>query len=513
MQSEIKRAIKHRALKITKRQIAKQSKAKEYADKFEKRTGLSSGPPRAAKPFSLHRHFDQDHCRSKAALIASVIWRKALQRDYFPIPAVLHRIDKPGTRQKREIMEFAIPDAAFANVLNRRLLSRNIKRFSGNSFAYRSDRNQFDAIINLKQWLKSDKIYVIQFDFKKYFDNIPHYYIDRILDQREIISISATERKLVDQFLRHEYALRSRYGKGPFEKKELIGTPQGSSLSLFLANLANDALDKRLEVVNGQFVRYADDVVAIANSYEDAIRIEKCFHDHCRESGLQINVEKSDGIRLLTRKKENELSSIQSFRFLGYDFHEDGCSISSRSVIKIKEKISRLIHIYLHRYPEKFGFNKKRTLNSRSLPFFDWDLMGIVSELRNYLYGGCSENELNDLLYRGKKPPPMRGLMSFYALVDDKERLRHLDGWLVNSLRRALQRRRHLLSTKYGVDYPMFSNKSLILGTWYDEQFNELGTFEPDPRLPSFVRGWRAARKYYLTFGLNDAAPPPYSGY
>lgn len=512
MRNELKQAIKHKSLKLIKKQAAKEKKAAEYAFKFQKRTGLAAGVVKAPKPFSLHRHFDPDHCRRKAAFIAGGIWSKAVSQKYFPVPAVLHRIDKPGTNQKREIMEFAIPDAAFANVINKRLLARNIKRYSGNSFAYRYDRNQFDAIINLKQWLKNDKIYVIQFDFKKYFDNIPHTYIDRILNQRELISISSIERELVDKFLRHEYSLRKLYGTGPHSKKEYLGTPQGSSLSLFLANLANDALDKRLEIVNGQFVRYADDVVAIANSYEDAIRIEKCFYDHCRDSGLQINIDKSDGIRLLSYKKSNEIASIESFRFLGYDFYDDGCSISSKSISRIKQKISKLIHIYLHRYPEKFGFSLKRTLSSTALPFYDWDLMGLVSELRNYLYGGCSENDLQSLLFKGKKPPPMRGLMSFYALVDDKASLQDLDGWLVNTIRRALVRRKYALAG-YGVDYPKFSNGTLILGTWYDPSFSESGKFEPDPRLPSFVRGWRAARKYYLTFGLNDASPPPYSGY
>ena len=36
------------------------------------------------------------------------------------------------------------------------------------------------------------------------------------------------------------------------------------------------------------------------------------------------------------------------------------------------------------------------------------------------------------------------------------------------------------------------------------------GDRKPSFRLPSFVRGWRAARKYYFTFGLKDVEPPKY---
>jgi RNA-directed DNA polymerase len=51
--------------------------------------------------------------------------------------------------------------------------------------------------------------------------------------------------------------------------------------------------------------------------------------------------------------------------------------------------------------------------------------------------------------------------------------------------------------------------RSLILGDWLDlTQWRD----EPKPEtaLPSFVRGWRAARKYYLTYGLTDVEPPQY---
>ncbi len=353
----------------------------------------------------------------------------------------------------------------------------------------------------------------MQFDFESYFDSIPHVYIKKIVDNFGIISASSVEKGVLKAFLEHEYAIRSRYTAGKFERKQQVGAPQGSSISLFVANLTNDALDKRIEGVNGQFVRYADDVVAIASTYEDALRIEQCFHDHCRESGLKINFVKSDGIRLLSPKSDNEIATIGKFKFLGYDFYNDGCAISERSVSRIKSKISRLIQIYLIQYIDKYGFNHKRCLLSSNLPFFDWDLMGLVSEVRNYLYGGCTEYQIKQLLYAGRRIPPMRGLMSFYALVDKKENLQRLDGWFVNTLRCALNKRRIILNNKYGWNYPKFSNESLTKGSWYDPKFDEEGVFEPDPRLPSFVRGWRGARKYYLTFGLNGVSPPPYTGY
>ena len=41
---------------------------------------------------------------------------------------------------------------------------------------------------------------------------------------------------------------------------------------------------------NGQFIRFADDVVNVAYNYEDALKIEAAFYAHCDKSGIKINV-------------------------------------------------------------------------------------------------------------------------------------------------------------------------------------------------------------------------------
>ena len=50
------------------------------------------------------------------------------------------------------------------------------------------------------------------------------------------------------------------------------------------------------------------------------------------------------------------------------------------------------------------------------------------------MYGGASEDSVYRLLNKGSRIPPMRGLLSFYALVNSRKELEHLDGWLVNNL-------------------------------------------------------------------------------
>lgn len=131
------------------------------------------------------------------------------------------------------------------------------------------------------------------------------------------------------------------------------------------------------------------------------------------------------------------------------------------------------------------------------------------------MYGGLYEDEIRRFLENGNELRQMRGLMGFYALIEDKEKLRELDGWLVNHIRRAMRHRNRVLSRNYGVLCITPSNHSLILGDWLEPSAwkETKGSDIPDARLPSFVRGWRAARKFYFTFGLERVEPPNYFAY
>jgi hypothetical protein len=133
----------------------------------------------------------------------------------------------------------------------------------------------------------------------------------------------------------------------------------------------------------------------------------------------------------------------------------------------------------------------------------------LISEIRNYLYGGLTEQEIWAMLRKGKKLRRVKGLMSFYALLDEKEGLQELDGWLASTVRRAMQSRASILASKHGTVGLTPSSRALITGTWMDLAAWR-GDPKPDLRLPSYVCGWRAARKYYFTFGLKDVEPLKY---
>lgn len=504
MQTAIKREIKRLSDRAFAKCAAREKSAEEYRKRFEKRTGHTpsiSSKPKVANP---DRHFDPIFCKRNANFLAKTIWHKVQTGEYKPKPALHFQIDKPGGG-KRDIMAFSIPDSALANVLMRRIRERNLKRFSPHSFAYHPNKNIFDAILDLRSYIiTTDKVYSVQVDFRNYFESIPSNYLLGLIDDPEILIMTSAEKRAVKEFMFHKYAQRKQYAEATFETRRR-GTPQGSSISLLLANLANHSLDVRLEKMPGKFVRFADDVTAVCGNYESAVAIEGCFDIHCRETGISINREKSPGIALLARKP-GEIRTNSHIDYLGYRFKNNGLTLGKKAIKRIKGRVSRLIDLYLIHYIENVSFNKNRIDSHKK---YDWDLLGLISEIRNYLYGGLSESELLAMLHNGKKLRKMRGLMSFYALLDDEAPLRSLDGWLVNSLKRALRKRDAILRAKYKVNGLLPSDRDLILGTWADPT-TWRGDEKPDFKLPSFRRGWRAARKYYYTFGLKDVIPPKY---
>ena len=307
--------------------------------------------------------------------------------------------------------------------------------------------------------------------------------------------------------MRHQYADLTSYQAEKFQRRHK-GTPQGSSVSLLLANIANHDLDVELTAAAGRFVRFADDIVALCSDYSQARLIEKCFLEHCRVSGLVLNAQKSPGVAIISPRQQ-EMRTYPHLDYLGYRFTPEGLGIPEKTILKLKSRVSRLTDLYLIHYL-KYGFNPGRC-SVQPAPY-DWDLLGLLYELRRSLYGGLSEAELDAFIHEGKELPKMKGLMGFYCLLDDSGPLRELDGWMLSVVRRAMRVRATILRKKYSAVCPTPSNRALATGEWLDPAAWR-GASLPESRMPSMVRGWRAARKHFYTFGLEKVAAPRYGFY
>jgi RNA-directed DNA polymerase len=514
MEEAIKDAIERQAKKLIERYKRDSFVAIKYQRRFRLRTGQDPAQGREAEPmmWKISPHFNPLYCIKHSRYLAKTIWKKILERKYEVTPAVKFEIPK-DSGGVREIMLFSIPDAAIANLFNRKLRDRNKNLQSPFCYSYRKDRTIFDAVLQTHALLKGDKTYVVQYDFSKYFDSIKHEYLDFILDKNDFF-VSPTEKYVIKKFLKHKYALIQNYKDKNFSERN-TGVPQGCSLSLFLSNISSHELDKKLEAFNGTFVRFADDIVCVARNYEDASRIEEAFKGHCHYSGISINYEKSPGICLLARANTKEsreffidngdvgkISMIEEFDYIGHKFSKKYVQISGKGIVRIKQKLSRIIYIHLLHNLKRGLFEPARIGDD----FYDWDLVTCINELRKTIYGGLKEKRLKAFLEENRRISRFKGLMSFYPLVNSIEQFSMLDGWLVSILRRALKKRSQLIKEQYGIAHRSLPDREIVSGAWYKYQKG----IQLETAAPSFVLGWRAARKAFKQYGLTDFEVPRY---
>jgi RNA-directed DNA polymerase len=471
--------------------------------RYFKRSGVRGGEPVLARPkhWSAHAHFSPYYVRSRQESITHAIEKRVREMRYKPLASLAVRIPKPGGGE-RELSINSIPDSALSYWLGKRLIERNSYRFSSYSYAYRADRNAHHAIQHLSEAIaERSRVFVVEFDFAKYFDSIRHDYLMQVLsdyrfqiEERELALLKnlliAPVCQSVEDYHREEWKPRTH------------GIPQGSHMSLFLANVACHELDRELEKVGVSFARYADDTIVVCDSYAKADACADLLMSHGDRSGTAINVSKSPGISLLAQSKVAEMRTIQSVDFLSHKLSKCGIAIADKSIIRIKKRISRIIYNNLF-----LQVNRRQISLARFGPGFrDWDLVTCVNELRRYIYGKITEKQLSAALIGTGRVMRTFSAMSYYPTVgaEGASALRALDGWLLGSLTRAYSRRVRLLAG-LGVTLERVAAQQLITGEWYS--FGEVAI---ESKLPSFYRSWRYAKLMAKIYGLERLPSPDY---
>lgn len=442
--------------------------------------------------WSIDPKFNPFYVRRNAAAIAKSIARKINSQSFAPHEPHKKTIPKSGGGE-RELTVYQIPDAAVSSYFYSRLLAKNRHRFSSFSYAYRNDRNVHFAIQDIAVDLAQNaRTFIAEFDFSDFFGSIDHGFLFAQLHENGFL-VSPEEEFVIRAFLKN----RER------------GIPQGTSLSLFLANLVCWKLDKSLEKAGLKFARYADDTVIWSPSYTaicDAFNIVNTFS---REAGVSINIKKSDGISLLAKDGlAAEIASKSSFNFLGYAIGVDRVSVRDKTVKRIKKQVSYLL------YRNLLQPLKSTPLRGIIIPANDRDkaLLIAMMQIRRYLYGGLLHRDMDDYIKGRKKSLHFKGVMSFYPLLNDIEQLKALDGWLVSAVDRCVQARsRLLLSHGYNRrhSFPFNVRRHEVIAKYRKKHVKGKRLLE----IPSFQLIYKALRRGVIEGGIERVMHPESSKY
>ena len=240
------------------------------------------------------------------------IWNRMSSGSYCPPPVNAGEIPKK-TGGVRILGVPTVADRSAQRVVKWTFEPLVEPHFHPDSFGYRPGRSAHDALAQTRQrcWRYD---WVLEFDIKGLFDNIPHDLLMKAVRQHTQIPwvLLYIERWLVAPLQQADgtHIPRTR------------GTPQGAVVSPVLANLflhyAFDVwMDRRH--ADQPFERYADDAVVHCRSYAAAARLKTDLAARLAACGLELHPTKTRIVYCKDNHRRGTYPEI-SFDFLGYTF-------------------------------------------------------------------------------------------------------------------------------------------------------------------------------------------------
>lgn len=476
-------------------QLAWERKVRIYGSNVEKK---SIKRPEHWEKDNMHNPY---YVLKHSKEIAHSIFKKIIAESYKPREPFIRKIPKKDSGEFRYVNIFQIPDEAVSYLVYSKLLQKNKHRLSSFSYAYRNDRNVHFAIQDIALDMRgTPRIYIAEFDFKDFFGSINHNFIIDQYDKNGFM-ISKFERYVIQQFLEININLT--------EMGDYRGIAQGTSLSLFIANMVCWELDKNFELNGLRFARYADDTIIWSNDYSSISKAFSLINEFSKKAGVELNLVKSDGISLLTSSDMNsELASKkESIDFLGYTITNEKISIKKMAEEKIKQQISYILYQNLIQPINSHPWKSVRVPNFGR----DAALVRAIMQIRRYLYGNLNEKMLRNYISGSYKRLNFKGIMSFYPLIDDEEQLKQLDKWLVSAISNALKKRGKLLSKKH--PYVGSSKLYSLRGHELLEYCKRIKIGKSTIEIPSFLRIYLAIKEKVVTSGIEDTMHPKSNEY
>lgn len=239
---------------------------------------------------------------------------QAIRRKYIP---------KPGkAREKRPLGIPTVRDRVIQTALRSVLEPIFEKEFAPCSYGFRPQRGCKDALREVQDLLDRGYMYVVDADLQSYFDTIPHKRLMELLGKR---IADKQVLNLIEQFLKQDIM----DGMERWSPDE--GSPQGAVISPLLSNIYLNELDHYMMKRGFKIIRYADDLVILCQTEQEAYIALAHLSNWVCDSGLKLHPTKTCVVNAIK----------DGFNFLGYCFVNNTRKVSDKSLKKFKDTIRK----------------------------------------------------------------------------------------------------------------------------------------------------------------------------
>ena len=243
------------------------------------------------------------------------------ERTYEPMPVQRRWIPKDGTKKLRPLGIPTVKDRIVQTALRNVLEPLWEKQFVPQSYGFRPGRGCKDALRRVDALLKAGHVWVVDADIQAFFDTIDQALMMR--DVEKVVS-DGTVLELVERLLRQRVTDETR----TWTPEE--GTPQGAVISPLLANIYLHPVDVALTSGGLEIVRYADDLVILCRSEEEARHALELLQHAMAERKLTLHPEKTRVV---------DATQPGGFDFLGYHFECGRRTPRKKSLTKLRDKV------------------------------------------------------------------------------------------------------------------------------------------------------------------------------